>query len=272
MKYSFMSFSCPELDVPALVETARRHGYDGVEPRVEAKHAHGIELAADKAARAQVRQTFEAGGIEMACLATSCCYSDPAEREMQVDKTRGYIQLAADLGCSRLRVFGGCIKGGLTREGAVAHLAEALLAVADLAAANKVRVCLETHDDWCDPADVAAVMRRVDHAWIGVNWDAMHPVRTRHSTMADAFAALKPWIQHVHLHDCAAHGDNIVFTPIGQGIIDNRLALQLLTELGRDLFLSFEWFNMGPHEVHLPAGLAAMKAYEESLATKEIFR
>ena len=265
MKYSFMSFSCPELDVPGLIETARRHGYDGVEPRIEAGHAHGIEVAADRTARRRIRQAFAAGGIELACLATSCCYSDPAEREKQVDQTRRYIQLAADLGCPRLRVFGGGIKGGLTREEAVTQLAESLLAVADFAGRNQVRVCLETHDDWCNPADVVAVMRRVDHAWIGVNWDVMHPVRTRHGTMADAYAALKPWIHHAHIHDCAGYGDNIVFVPVGQGIIDNRLALHLLTELGRELFLSFEWFNMGPHEQHLPTGLATMKAYESTV-------
>ncbi len=265
MKFSFMTFSCPELSVREVVMTARRYGYDGVELRVEAKHAHGVELSADQADRVRIRKEFEDGGVAIACVATSCCYSDPAETATQIDKTPQYIDLAGDLGCGHLRVFGGVIKSGLTREQAIERLAESLRSVADLAAKRKVRVCLETHDDWCDPAHVAEVMRRVDHEWIAVNWDIMHPVRTKLSTMQDAFDTLKPWIHHAHIHDCEGYGENITFTSIGKGIIDHKLALRRLTALKRDLFLSFEWFNMGPHERHLPAELTTMRNYEKEL-------
>lgn len=44
MKFSFMSFSCPELSLEALLDLALELGYDGVEPRVECKHGHGIEI------------------------------------------------------------------------------------------------------------------------------------------------------------------------------------------------------------------------------------
>ncbi|MGD0090390.1 MAG: hypothetical protein ABSE73_10770, partial [Planctomycetota bacterium] len=108
------------------------------------------------------------------------------------------------------------------------------------------------------------VMRRVNHEWIAVNWDIMHPVRTKLSTMEQAFETLKPWIQHAHIHDCERY-DDMVFVSIGKGIIDHKLALGRLMGLKRDLFISFEWFNMGSHERHLPAELATMKAYESSM-------
>ena len=270
MKYSFMSFSCPELDAKELVVAARRYGYGGVSPRTDSKHAHGMELTAGKAERSRIRKEFETGGIEIACIATSCCYVIPEDKEMQEEKTRQYIKLASDLGCAKIRVFGGFLKGRLTKEKAMGQLVESLLAVADFAGREKVRVCFETHDDWSDPADVAEVMQRVNHEWIAVNWDIMHPVRLRLSTMENAFETLKPWIQHVHIHDCAGYGDDIVFTPVGKGIIDHKLALQLLMGLGRELFLEFEWFNMGPCEKHLPEELATMKKYESNLTKKEI--
>ena len=35
MKYSFMSFSCPQLTLGELLATAKRFGYEGVEPRID---------------------------------------------------------------------------------------------------------------------------------------------------------------------------------------------------------------------------------------------
>lgn len=40
MKYSFISVSCPDLTLDALLETAKRFGYGGIEPRIQANHAH----------------------------------------------------------------------------------------------------------------------------------------------------------------------------------------------------------------------------------------
>ncbi|MBI2437911.1 MAG: hypothetical protein HYV36_03760, partial [Lentisphaerae bacterium] len=62
MKYSFMSFSCPQLTFVQLLATAKRFGYDGVEPRIDAEHRHGVETAASAAQRQEIKKLARAHG------------------------------------------------------------------------------------------------------------------------------------------------------------------------------------------------------------------
>ena len=261
MKYSFMSFSCPELDLDGMLRIAAEYGYQGVEPRVESKHGHGLELDATAAFRAEAKAKAAASGIAFSCVATSCRYADPATCQKHVDDTIGYIDLASDIGAPALRVFGGTIPAGIEREAAIEAVTAALQQVADHAAARDVKVCFETHDHWCLPEHVAEVMRRVDHPAIRVNWDIMHPVRVEQVAMADAYATLKPWISHCHFHDGATTDGKLAMVPIGEGIIDHETALKLLEADGFAGYMSGEWINWQPHAEHLARELATMKGY-----------
>ena len=85
MKFSFMTFSCPELDLESVLELAQRYGYDGIEPRVSAKHQHGIELDATPEQRREIVRKVDASGIQLSCIATSCCFADPANATEHAD-------------------------------------------------------------------------------------------------------------------------------------------------------------------------------------------
>src|SRR4051812_40353244 len=100
MNYAFMTFSCPTATLEEVLALAKLHGYSGIEPRVEAKHNHGVELAADPHERRLIREQAADRGIAICCVATSCRYSDPATAPRHVDDTRRYIDLAAEIGCS----------------------------------------------------------------------------------------------------------------------------------------------------------------------------
>ena len=153
----------------------------------------------------------------------------------------------------------------MSRERATAHLVESLRAVSDHAQSRGVTVCVETHDDWCSPEHVAAVMTQVNHPAIAVNWDVMHPVRVAGWTVDQSFEALKPWIRHLHVHDGVQQDGKIVYKPMGEGIVDTRRAIQLLPSIGYDGYLSGEWINWEPPEVHLPREIEAMKRYEAAV-------
>ena len=263
MKYSFMSFSTPEMGLAEMLETAREYGYDGIEPRLDEEHGHGIEVAATSAERAAIRRRAEDAGIAIACLATSLRYTDPARTEEMLRQTHERIDLAGDVGAPAMRVFGGNLPEGASREQATDLLVESFSSVAGHAAERGVTLCLETHDGWCDPAHVAAVVERVNHPAIAVNWDIMHPVRTRPATIDESFEALKPWIRHLHVHDGSA--EPLSLLPIGQGDIDHRRAIELLMTIDFDGYLSGEWIGWEPYAVHLPRELATLKRYEAEL-------
>lgn len=264
MQYAFMTFSCPELTLGDALALARRLGYDGIEPRTASGHRHGVETAADAPTRAALRRQVAQSGVALAAIACSCKFADPATVAAQMDDARRHLDLAGDLGAPRLRVFGGTLPEGVTREAATAQVAEALRALADHAEARGVTLCVETHDAWSDPAPLVEVLRRVDHPRVAATWDVMHPVRAGH-TMDSAFALLAPWVRHVHVHDGALGGGKIAMMPMGEGDLDHRRALELLRGANYDGFISGEWIHWEPYETHLPRELAALKAYEASL-------
>ncbi len=265
MKYSFMSFSAPDQDLPALLATAVKYGYDGIEPRLDANHAHGIEVAATAAQRALFRRQAGDSGITLACLATSLKYADPAQTENVLRQTHARIDLAGDLGVPVMRVFGGKLPDGLNRDAAIEQVAKCLKTVADHAAERQVTLALETHDDWCDPEHVAAVVSRVDHPAIAVNWDVMHPVRMKLATIDESYDRLKPWIRHLHVHDGIQDDGRLEMVPIGSGIIDHRRALERLQQDGYTGFISGEWIKWEAPELHLPRELATLKALQRGL-------
>ena len=91
----------------------------------------------------------------------------------------------------------------------------------------------------------------------------MHPVRVAGWTVDQSFEVLKPWVQHTHVHDGAQKEGKIAYLPMGTGIVDTRRAMQLLASAGFDGYLSGEWINWEPAEVHLPREIATMTGYEQ---------
>ena len=262
MKYAFMSFSCPDLTLGEMLATARSYGYQGIEPRIEAGHAHGIELDTPLATRRALAEEARASGIDLCCVATSRRYADPATTERNVADTLRCIDLAADVGAPRIRVFGGRIPDDVSRERAIDLVAGALRAVSAHAEARGITVCIETHDDWTDPAHVAAVVGQIDSPAIAVNWDLVHPVRVSGWTIDAAFQTLRPWICHAHVHDGVQVEGRSELRPMGTGIIDTRRGIQLLRSISYDGYLSGEWINWEPYDVHLPRELNTMRGYE----------
>lgn len=87
MKYSFMSFSCPELSLDEMIALAKKYGYDGIEPRISENHKHGIELDSSKSFRKECKLKSQESGISICCIATSCRYAAPATNKEQVNDT-----------------------------------------------------------------------------------------------------------------------------------------------------------------------------------------
>jgi sugar phosphate isomerase/epimerase len=266
LKYSFMTFSTPKLTLAEVLAAAKRYGYDGIEPRLDAGHAHGIEVSLSAAQRQAVRRQVADSGVTLACLATSLRYANPEQTETMVADTLTRIDLAADVGASAIRVFGGQIPKDLPRPKAIELVAGALRGVTDRAAARQVAICLETHDDWCDPRHVAAVLGAVNHPCVAANWDIMHPVRTRLASVGESFRLLRPWVRHLHVHDGA--GPHCKLAPIGTGDIDHRVAIECLVAAGYQHFVSGEWIDWEPYEQHLPRELATLRALEAAARKK----
>ncbi len=269
MKYAFMSFSCPESSLDELIATAKKFGYDAIELRIDANHRHGVEVKTDAATRRQIKEKMLYSGIELCGLATSSRYSDPETRDEMIQATYDAIDLASDTGCKYIRVFGGAFPENISRDQAIDAVADSLNKLAPHAVERGVVICMETHDAWCDPEHVAAVMKKVNSSAVAVNWDIMHPVRTAGKTIDEAFEVLKPWIRYCHFHDGIWEDElprKISFRPISQGLVDHQRVLELLAGIGYEGFVSGEWIKRDePFEHYLPRELATLKKIEQNI-------
>lgn len=265
MKYSFMTFSTPEQSWTEILNLATEYGYDGVEVRIGSGHKHGVESDAPAEKRAEAKKQAAEAGVAICCVATSCRFANPETAPEWVEEAKKAIALAADLGAPCLRVFGGEFLESMSREDAIGEVVKHLSALAPEAQSAGVSLCMETHDAWCHPENVAAVLKQVDHPAIAANWDIMHPIRKGDATMDSAFNALKPWIRHVHFHD-GPIPDPCEMKPIGEGEIDHKRAVELLKSMDYQGFLSGEWINWKAPEDHLPQALATMKKYEAEVS------
>ena len=259
-----MSFSCPDLNLDEMLQTAVKYGYEGIEPRIGEEHKHGIEVGLGQSEMDGIRRQAQRYGVTICCLATPCCFSDPAAAPGNVELAKQALDLAQGVNCKAIRVFGGVIPNGISRETASDSIVRSLSGLAEYAAKRDAVICIETHDDWSSPAYIANIMKNVNSPAVAVNWDIMHPVLWAGFSIEESFRALSPWIRHVHAHDGVNEHGSIVFKHIGTGNADHKTALGLLKKAGYNGFISGEWIGWTPYETHLPAELAAMKKYEES--------
>ena len=264
MKLSFMSFSCPEATLDEFLGYAKKHGYEGVEPRAEAKHNHGVELEAEAAKRAEIKQKFEDQGVAVACLATSRRYAlaEEAEREESIELTRQYVDLVADIGGDRIRVFGGMPPEGMEMPEAIKIVGESLAKVAPRAEERGVYVCLETHDGFMRATDCAAAIKIADSPFIAANWDIMHPY-TKGMTIDEAHDALKGLVRHCHIHDGVYEekGKGPKLAMMGEGEIPYPRAIELLEADEYDGYLSGEWIQAWTPDEILPHDAEVLRSY-----------
>jgi sugar phosphate isomerase/epimerase len=261
MKLSFMTFACPQWSLAEIVRAAKAHGYAGFEPRVHDDHAHGIELSMPASDRKRAAHMAHEAGLEISCVATSCTFaaSDEAQRERNVESLRRHLELARDVGSSRVRVFGGRRSEGLELERAIEIVAEDLRRAGDFAAECNVTICLETHDDFSLGASVGRVLDLANHGYIRANWDVMHPYR-RGEELAETLQRLGDRVAHVHFHDSSDEGRAVV---PGDGWLPIAEYIRALHRLKFNGYASAEiWPDAGNPETILTRYAEQMRRYQ----------
>jgi sugar phosphate isomerase/epimerase len=261
-RLAVMSSVCPDWDLEAIIAAMHRHGYQGLEPRVEWGHACGIEAELGPSRRREVRARLEGEGLVLSCLATGARLAapDPGERARHVEELRRYIDLAGDLGCPFVRTFGGPRARDRELEAVVEYAAQGYRPLLAQAGDRGVTLLLETHDDWSAAAPVRAVVERVDHPRLRVLWDLMHPQRMLEKP-AETFLAIGSYTAYLHGHDGVYDpSGRMQIAPLGQGVIDHAGPLRLLSEAGFDGYFSVEVIHRRgqPHDAE-----GVMRQYAE---------
>jgi len=236
MKLSFTTLGCPGWTMEQIVANAAAMGFDGVELRgVAGEHIGPDETPAD---RARIRRMFEDAGIEISGIMgySSFTVDDPARREESIRVARKFCEVAADIGCPVLRIFGGALSENLDWTGNLRRVTDGLKRVTGLAQEAGVKLALETHDAWTKGEQVRAVIAAVGSPALGACWDVGNSYFAE--PLEVTCAAIAGRVVHVHFKD-GARGKGSKLP--GTGEVDMLKALELLRDSGYTGYLSFEW-------------------------------
>jgi len=133
--------------IPELLEYLPRFGLFGVELRTDMKFAHGLELASDKAARADAAKRFADSPVKLVGIASGERFDSPDVDKLAkaIERTKELLQFCADIGSPGLRVFPNDFQKDVPQEKTLAQIAGALKKLTPVAAALGVELRLEAH-------------------------------------------------------------------------------------------------------------------------------
>lgn len=280
VRTSFSTLSCPDWSWYDLLEHGPRYGYDGVEIRLIERETDLLVRPEFRTDQLEIRRRELAeAGFCVCGLASSVRFDDPSEveRAKQVDIGKAYVDLAAELGASFVRVFGDKLPADADageREQAMGNVAEGLQRLGEFAGETGPRVVIETHGDFADSAVAQQTLRLVDSPAVGVLWDTHHPWRFYSEEVSATFDRLRPWIRHTHWKDSVTrprhnndkavseaavaahalmsghrHADYVLF---GGGEFPALECMRLLRQSGYDGWFSLEWEKMWHPEIEDP--------------------
>src|SRR5690348_10460920 len=94
-------------ELAKIIDVARSGGFAAIEFRVDAGHRHGVELEATPEQRRAIRNQLQDAYLAVAALGTGSRFDTPDARRRRevVEQTKRYIELAAEVGSGRIRVF-----------------------------------------------------------------------------------------------------------------------------------------------------------------------
>ena len=236
-----MSSVCPDWSLDEIIAAMKRHGYRGLEPRVEWGHACGIEADMSPDQRRETHRRMQDEGLDICCIATGVRMAEPdkKKRAQHIEDLKRHIDLAADLGCGLVRTFGGQRARDREWQYVVDYVVEGYGEVVSFAEERGVIVLMETHDDWCSSPPVRAVVEQVGHAHLKVLWDFMHTQRVLEKP-GESFSMLAEHVAHLHAHDGQYIEGKMQVGALGEGAIDHQTPLHLLEEAGFAGYFSVE--------------------------------
>lgn len=279
MKFGFSSLGCPEWDLDTIITQAAALGYDGIELRGLQGEMHLPTSPAMRRDLKGVRARLEEARVELTCLGTGNCFHWREAKRLAAEKSqvREFIELAAELNCPYVRVFGDEVPRYEDKNAALMRIAGALRDLAPVAAAHKVTLLLENHGDFANSRDLWLILDTVNHPAVSGCWNPCHAKAAGdRPTLAIPRLGRKISLAHIVDGRFTPEGALELYALPGDGDVDMGLVFDLLRGIAFDGYLMFEWpklwvASLAAPEQALPAAISKMKALlAELTAVKEL--
>ena len=205
MKLSLLTYQMARgWELAKIIDVAKTGGFAGIEFRVAAGHRHGVELEATPAQRRAIRDQVQDAYLAVAALGTGSRFDTPdaRRREEVVEQTKRYVELAAEVGSGRIRVFGNDMPKGDAapdRAEVLCYVGEALHELAVFAEPFGVDVLLEMHGQFNYWGFARQAAEHAAHARVGLvyNCDRRDLVG---GSVAATYSEVRHLVRHIHMH------------------------------------------------------------------------
>ncbi len=202
LKLGLMTYNLgKDWDIETIIKNCSEAGW--VHAELRTTHKHGVEVSLGRQQRSEVKKRFADSPLEAISLASAFSYHDPDPSELKknIEGTKEYLQLAADVGAIGIRVFPNAFPDGVSREKTIEQIGRSLAEVGktghDLGV--DVRVCVHGRGTNRVPV-IRQIMDHADSPWVFVNWNC-NPTDIEDGGLVENFNLIKKWMKGVHLHD-----------------------------------------------------------------------
>jgi sugar phosphate isomerase/epimerase len=190
-----------DLSLVDLLDVCKRTHYAGVELR--STHRHGIEPSMNAAQRSEAKKRLADSPVALVGLGSACEYHavSPSVVEKNIDETKAFIDLSAELGGSGVKVRPNGLPSEVPVEKTLEQIGKSLQIVGQYAAKANQQIRLEVHGKGTQEIpNMKRIMEVADHPNVVVCWNC-NPTDLIGPGFDANFDALAPWLGTVHIHD-----------------------------------------------------------------------
>ena len=215
--------------VETIIRNCEATGFQGVELRTT--HAHGVEDSLDKAQRAEVKKRFQNSRVELMGLGGIFDYHTPDQAKLRrdIEATKEYILLAADVGASGIKVRPNGLPKEVPKEKTLEQIGRSLREVGEFGALHGVVIRLEVHGpETALVPNIKRILDVADHKNVGACWNSNDSDLSGEGFESN-FALIKDRIISVHMRDLFL--ENYPFRKLLTGLAENGFSGYCLAEI-----------------------------------------
>lgn len=162
-------------DLATVIGNCEETGFEGVELRTT--HAHGVEVELSAAERQEVRQRFDDSAVVLAGLGSAFEFDaiDPVEVRRNIEGTKAYAALAAEVGAAGVKVRPNRVHDdeGVEREKTFEQIGLSLRECGESARDLGVEIRLEVHGAiTCEPPNIRRILDYADCDNVFACWNS----------------------------------------------------------------------------------------------------
>ena len=247
MKICLTTLGCPNWDLDTVIAKGQEYGFDGIDFRGLLDQIDITLLPQFTTGVASTMRKITDAGLEVSDIASSIKVCVPEARESNLEEAKRTIEVAKNLNCPNIRVFGQGDLEKYDRETLAKMGCECMEEILALDGATDLKWVFETHDLWIKAEDCKLLLDSIPNPAFGALWDIGHTSRVGGESPEESYAAIGPRVGHTHVKDAVydpdheqAMQDGWHYVLPGEGQLPLAEAIALLKQHGYDGWVMFE--------------------------------